>query len=77
MKIQLRTFGAVSDLLKDTAIEIAPNATIRDLRHAVLQQYPELRRQYFRMAIGTRMAEDDTELMEGDEVSLMPPFAGG
>ena len=77
MKIQLRTFGAVSDLLKDTAIEIAPNATIRDLRHAVLQQYPELSRQYFRMAIGTRMAEDDTELMNGDEVSLMPPFAGG
>jgi molybdopterin converting factor small subunit len=77
MKIQLRTFGVVSDHLKDTTIEIAPNATIRDLRHVVLQRYPELSQQYFRMAIGTRMAEDDSELMDGDEVSLMPPFAGG
>lgn len=77
MKIQLRTFGAVSDLLKDTTIEIEDAASIRDLRHAVLRKYPELSQQYFRMAIGTRMAEDDSELMDGDEVSLMPPFAGG
>lgn len=77
MKIQIRTFGAVTDHLQDHEVEVEEGMTLRDLKHELLEKHPALGKQFFRLAIGTRMAEDDTELMDGDEVSLMPPFAGG
>lgn len=77
MKIQILTFGAVKDYLEDVEWEINESTSIRDLRHQILEQYPELRQQFFRMAIGSRMADDQLQLTEGDVVSLMPPFSGG
>ena len=77
MQINIKTFGAVTDLLEDTEIEVNDGATLRDLKHTLLEQFPQLKQQYFRLGIGARLPDEETELMEGDEVSLMPPFAGG
>jgi molybdopterin converting factor small subunit len=77
MKVTMHTFGAVKDYLDDREWDIEEGMTIRDLRHQILEQYPELRNQFFRMAIGSRMAEDDMLLTDGDDISLMPPFSGG
>jgi molybdopterin converting factor small subunit len=77
MKINIKTFGALTDLLEDTEIEVNDGATLRDLKHTLLEQFPQLKQQYFRMAIGVQMSEENTQLIDGDEVSLMPPFSGG
>ena len=77
MKINIKTFGSLTDLLEDTEIEVNDGATLRDLKHTLLEQFPQLKQQYFRMAIGVQMSEENTQLIDGDEVSLMPPFSGG
>lgn len=77
MKIQIRTFGPLTDHLTDTELEYSGEPTIAALRRFLLEQYPAIKPVYFRMALGSRMAEDAEEIMDGDEVSLMPPFSGG
>lgn len=77
MKIQIKTFGAVTDHLQDHEMDVKDGLTLRDLKHQLLEQHPSLGTQYFRLGIGARLPDEDTELMEGDEVSIMPPFAGG
>lgn len=63
----------------DTVVSVTPNATIRDLKAAIFQQFPKLSavEKSMLVAVGVDYQNNDYVLREGDEVSLFPPVQGG
>lgn len=82
---RVRLFAAARQLTGETEIEIvlSANATIRELRQAIVQKYPQLTSlvRASRLAIGTRYAADEEMLLGGNairqEFVLIPPVSGG
>lgn len=77
MKIQLRVFGPITDILPNQELDLAEQTGVSQLREKLLLKYPALNQQTFVLAVNHKMAEDDLILTKGDEVALLPPFSGG
>lgn len=79
MKLRIKTFGIARDIMggKEVEVEISGN-TVSLLRSSLIQKYPELEnlRSLF-IAVNQNYSEDTTELIESDEIALIPPVSGG
>ncbi len=79
MKLKIKTFGIARDIMggKEVEIEIGGN-TVSLLRSSLLKKYPELEnlRSLF-IAVNQNYSEDTTQLVESDEIALIPPVSGG
>jgi molybdopterin converting factor subunit 1 len=60
-------------------IQVADDATVRDVRHALVEQHPPLADVvvHARLAVNNDYASDSTRLASGVEVALIPPVSGG
>lgn len=72
-------FGQVAELLSRTedSIELPAAATARAVRQALTLRNPELGKLTFRISVNRQLAQEETEVRNGDEIALLPPFAGG
>ena len=63
----------------EDSLEMPAGSTVRDLRHHLLESYPQLKGTLERVAFAINMeyTEDDCRLAEGDSVALIPPVSGG
>ncbi len=92
MKIRIRTFAQVKDILgADSFLEYPEGTSVRELLDSLRQRAGESEDQLFSrngdlhshlvlMINGTRIYKDDIEsltLSEGDEIALFPPVSGG
>jgi sulfur-carrier protein len=92
MKIRIRTFAQVKDILgADSFLEYPKGTSVRELLDSLRQRAGESEDQLFSrngdlhshlvlMINGTRIYKDDIEsltLSEGDEIALFPPVSGG
>lgn len=79
MRVRVVCFGAMRDFLPADAngnvaeVELPDGATVGDLADAVGAP----RHLVFSVLVDEERADIDTELPEGAEVTLMPPFTGG
>jgi molybdopterin converting factor subunit 1 len=81
MQVRIKLFAAA----KETAgtdvlqIELAPNATIADLREQLIKNTPALERiiTHSLWAIGTEYVPDTTPITETSDIALIPPVSGG
>jgi molybdopterin converting factor subunit 1 len=79
MKCRVKTFGIARDILgsKEVTLEIHGNKVI-DLRTDLAKHYPKLGSlQSLFIAVNQHYAADDTQLLESDEIALIPPVSGG
>ncbi|QDU30519.1 ThiS family protein [Anatilimnocola aggregata] len=62
-----------------TNFSLAEGATVRDLRAAIVQEYPTLADflPHCRIAVDRDFAPDDHVLTETQEVGIIPPVSGG
>jgi molybdopterin converting factor subunit 1 len=60
-------------------VELATPATVRQLRGALVEQYPKLRDlvPHVRFAINSEYAADSTTISPQSEVAVIPPVSGG
>jgi molybdopterin converting factor subunit 1 len=60
-------------------VELQPEATVGDLRRALVRQYPSLAdsERHFRFAINSDYANDETVIPPGAEIACIPPVSGG
>ncbi|MFO7852543.1 MAG: MoaD/ThiS family protein [Bacteroidota bacterium] len=77
MKIKVLLFGILSE---EAGIEEAEveniSSTVKLLEH-LTGKYPSFTNYKFRISVNQTLISGDKKLEEGDEVALLPPFAGG
>lgn len=80
MTIRLLAFGIAKDIMGGSAADIAvgEQPTVLNLKNALEQRYPELRRlKSFLIAINNEYAPDSRHIQPTDEVAIIPPVSGG
>ena len=79
MKYKVKAFGITRDILgeREKIIE-SGGQTVADLRKVLQENYPALTSlRSLLIAVNNEYAEDTTELLETDEIGLIPPVSGG
>jgi molybdopterin converting factor small subunit len=77
MKIKLLLFGILSDTAGSNEIVFNDVKTSDELNQLLLEKYPGLNKVTYRIAVNMEMITENTVLKDGDEVAMLPPFAGG
>lgn len=76
-QVKVLYFGITGDITGKSEDFIEEFTTVSSLRKKLYGNYPNLVDQPFKMAVNHVLATDETILRGGDEVALLPPFAGG
>jgi molybdopterin converting factor small subunit len=77
MALRILFFGVLQDCTGTHALLDEPAADVEALRHRLETRFPCLAGQSFRFAVNAELAAGAAALNDGDEVALLPPFAGG
>jgi len=70
-------FGVLAEVTGTRIKHYQDIKSFGDLKHRILDDFPEIVHYYFRIAVNNKIINDDPLLSPGDEVAYLPPFAGG
>jgi sulfur-carrier protein len=77
MEVKVLFFGVLTELT-GTAFKHYHNIkTVNDLKLRILDDFPEIVHYNYRISVNNEITDKNPILKTGDEVALMPPFAGG
>ena len=77
MKIKILVFGILADRIGQTTIETSSRKSVGELREFLVSEYPQLENLRYSISVNRQISDDDKQIKGGDEVALLPPFAGG
>lgn len=81
MRVTVRFFASARDRagVASAELELPGDAGVAELRAAIGARFPELapHLEQTRLAVDLEFAGDETELVEGAEVAVIPPVSGG
>lgn len=80
MQVTILFFGMLSakTKTKETTIEVAGDrATLSEVITEIKKRYTDLPDGPFIYAVNEEQASLDKPIKDGDEIAIMPPFAGG
>jgi len=79
MEVKVKYLGMVSDALglNSENVTFEKTISISDFVSNLKQKYTNLNNLKFRVAINQKLLSEDTLISNGDELALLPPFAGG
>ncbi len=75
--IKLVYFGSVTDITGISSENVEAPATLDDLNEMLIARFPKLSAIRYRFSVNRQLITGDRQLINGDEVALLPPFAGG
>lgn len=76
MKIKVLFFGYLTERLGSSELEVEADS-LNGLKATLNERFPTLKDLGCLYAVNQEVAQGDLALKAGDEVALMPPFAGG
>ncbi|MCC6581960.1 MAG: MoaD/ThiS family protein [Phycisphaeraceae bacterium] len=77
MSIQIKLFGPLTDVVGSSQLTLSEIADTESLRKTILAEFPGLNKHAYKIAVGKKIVNENIKLNPGDEVALLPPFAGG
>jgi molybdopterin converting factor small subunit len=77
MEVKVLFFGVLTEVTGTAIKHYRDVKSIGSLRLRLNDDYPEIIHFDFRIALNSEIINSDHDLKEGDEIALMPPFAGG
>ena len=77
MSIKVLLFGAIKDKVGKPELELSDFSSTEKVRAHLETEFPFIRSTRYILALNQVRVEDDRPLSDGDEIALMPPFAGG
>ena len=77
MEIKVLFFGVLTDVTGTNIKNYRDVKSIADLKLRIQDDYPEVVHYSFRISLNNVLIDSDRLLNDGDEIALMPPFAGG
>jgi len=77
MQIDVLFFGILSEVSGSTSLTIKDVENIRSLKSHLWKTFPGMKDMDFRIAVNKEIVDGKVEFKNGDEIALLPPFAGG
>lgn len=77
MEVKVLFFGVLSDIAGTNIKTYRDVKSIGDLKLRIQDDFPEVVHYNFRISLNNVLLLNEPELKDGDEVALLPPFAGG
>ena len=77
MEIKVLFFGVLAEVTGTNIKYYREVKSISDLKLRILDDFPEVEHYDFRISLNNEIINNDPDLNDGDELALMPPFAGG
>ena len=82
--ITIKLFGMTKSLAgnqSSLSVELVNGRRVKDLIEVVNERYPMIGELLYKkkvlVSVNQDIAHQDTEINDGDEIALLPPFAGG
>jgi sulfur-carrier protein len=77
MEVKVLFFGVLAEVTGTNCKYYTGVKSFSDLKWRIEDEFPEIVHYSFRLSVNSEMIDGDPVLNNGDEVALMPPFAGG
>ena len=77
MEIKVLFFGVLTEVTGCNVKHYSNVRTIDDLRLRIQDDFPEIVHYNYLISINQEINNAGSELINGDEVAFLPPFAGG
>ncbi len=75
--MKLLVFGSLTRELNNAEYPLTEPCKVGQFLNELYENYPALKAYTFRVAVNQQIADNATMIYPGDEVALLPPFAGG
>jgi molybdopterin synthase sulfur carrier subunit len=77
MEVKVLFFGVIAEVAGTAFKHYSDVKSTNDLIMRIQDDFPEIVHYSYRLAVNSMITDKDQILKSGDEVALMPPFAGG
>ena len=77
MQVKVLFFGVLAEVTGTNCKHYSDVKSTGDLKLRIQDEFPEVVHYNFRISLNSVLTDNDLLLNDGDEVALMPPFAGG
>jgi molybdopterin converting factor small subunit len=77
MEVKVLFFGVLAEVTGTSLKTYREVKSLGDLRLRIQDDFPEIVHYSYRISVNNEITDKDPVLNEGDEIALMPPFAGG
>ena len=77
MNLKILYFGITAEITGKDSETITGAEDSDSINQKLIGLYPELKNANYRLAVNLEMINGNAVLKDGDEVALLPPFAGG
>ncbi|MEN8120725.1 MAG: MoaD/ThiS family protein [Bacteroidota bacterium] len=77
MKVNVLFFGILSEVTGKNTLELDDIENLRALKSYLWKTFPGLKEMDYRFAVNKEVVDGKVEFKNGDDVALLPPFAGG
>ncbi len=77
MKIEVLLFGVLAEKAGESKITIERIKDIESLKAYMFTRFPDFKNLTFQISVNQSLIHENMLLKNGDEVALLPPFAGG
>ncbi len=77
MKTKLLLFGVLSEITKTSSITVDLAMDTNQLRKLLSASFPDFDNTNYVIAINKKVTVGNHAINDGDEIAILPPFAGG
>ena len=77
MEVKVLFFGVLAEVTGTNCKYYLNVKSIGDLLLRIRDDFPEVAHYNFRISHNSEIIDNDPQLSDGDEIALLPPFAGG
>lgn len=77
MTVKVLFFGVLAEVTGTSCRHYSDARSIDDLRIMIVDDFPEIVHYNFRISVNNEITDKGRQLIDRDEIALLPPFAGG
>ncbi|MDZ7738219.1 MAG: MoaD/ThiS family protein [Bacteroidales bacterium] len=77
MKIKVLLFGILAEKAGSAELEIENISTLKEMKKHIIEKFPSFASYKYRISLNQSLVDGNVSLADGDELALLPPFAGG
>lgn len=77
MEVRVLFFGVLAEEAAADEITLEAADDLQATEELILKKYPGFKKYSYRLSVNKVIVKGNERLKDGDEIALMPPFAGG